>query len=80
MCYGATMWSGVRSLVVAGSGPELEELTGFDEGPVVTDWDAQFEARGIRVREGVRRAEALDVYRAYGAADTLVYNARGLAE
>ena len=24
-CYGATMWSGVRSLVVAGEGPLLEE-------------------------------------------------------
>jgi tRNA(Arg) A34 adenosine deaminase TadA len=77
MCYGATMWSGVRSLVVAGSGPELEELSGFDEGPVVADWDAQFEARGIRVTEGVRRAEAVEVFRAYGASDPLVYNARG---
>src|SRR3546814_7361546 len=37
MCYGATMWSGVRSLVVAGDGPELEALSGFDEGPVVED-------------------------------------------
>ncbi|MFN8460075.1 MAG: nucleoside deaminase [Anaerolineae bacterium] len=34
MCYGATLWSGVRSVVIAGNGPELEEITGFDEGPV----------------------------------------------
>ena len=33
-CYGATLWSGVRRLVIAGSGPELEELTSFDEGPM----------------------------------------------
>lgn len=77
MCYGATMWSGVRSLVVAGSGPELEELTGFDEGPVVADWAAQFEARGIRVTQGVRTAEAITVFRDYGASNALVYNARG---
>jgi len=75
-CYGATMWSGVRSLVVAGSGPELEELTGFDEGPMVADWAEQFEARGIRVTQDVGREEALEVYRAYGASDALVYNAR----
>ncbi|GAA1704161.1 nucleoside deaminase [Microbacterium sediminicola] len=76
-CYGATMWSGVRSLVVAGHGPELEELTGFDEGPVVEDWDEQFRERGIDVTIGVAREEALAVYRAYGAAENLVYNARG---
>lgn len=76
-CYGATMWSGVRSLVVAGAGPELEELSGFDEGPMVADWAEQFEARGIRVTQDVGREEALEVYRAYGASDALVYNARG---
>jgi tRNA(Arg) A34 adenosine deaminase TadA len=80
MCYGATMWSGVRSLVVAGDGPELEALSGFDEGPVVADWAEQFEARGIRVTIGVRTAEAVEVFRAYGDSDALVYNARGAVE
>ena len=80
MCYGATMWSGVRSLVVAGEGPLLEELTGFDEGPVVSDWAEQFEARGIRVTIGVRHDEAVTVYRAYGDSDSLVYNARGAVD
>src|SRR3546814_4725325 len=78
MCYGATMWSGVRSLVVAGDGPELEALSGFDEGPVVEDWAAQFEARGIQVINGVRRDEAVAVFAEYGDADVLVYNARGI--
>jgi tRNA(Arg) A34 adenosine deaminase TadA len=80
MCYGATMWSGVRSLVVAGDGPELEALSGFDEGPVVDDWAAQFEARGIAVTIGVRRDEAVAVFRAYGDSDSLVYNARGAVD
>ena len=80
MCYGATMWSGVRSLVVAGEGPELEQLSGFDEGPVVADWAAQFEARGIAVTTGVRRDEAIAVFRAYGESDSVVYNARGAVE
>ncbi|PPF11276.1 CMP deaminase [Rathayibacter sp. AY1B7] len=79
-CYGATMWSGVRRLVVAGSGPELEEISTFDEGPMREDWAAQFEARGIEVVDGVLRDEALDVFRAYRASvdsgEVLVYNAR----
>ncbi|WP_062529448.1 nucleoside deaminase [Demequina rhizosphaerae] len=76
-CYGATLWSGVRRLVVAGEGPELEELTRFDEGPVVADWAEQFEARGIAVTHDVLRDEALAVYRAYGESASTVYNARG---
>lgn len=77
MCYGATLWSGVRGLVIAGDGPELEQLTGFDEGPVRDDWAAQLEARGIAVRVGVLRDEAIAVFRRYGEnPDTVVYNAR----
>ena len=79
-CYGATMWSGVRSLVVAGEGPLLEELTGFDEGPVVEDWAEQFEQRGIRVTIGVGYDDAVAVYRAYGESDSVVYNARGAVD
>lgn len=79
-CYGAAMWSGVRRLVVAGHGPELEEITGFDEGPLGADWAEQFEGRGIAVVTDVLREEALAVYREYRAeADggrALVYNAR----
>jgi tRNA(Arg) A34 adenosine deaminase TadA len=79
-CYGAAMWSGVRRLVIAGDGPELEEITTFDEGPLGADWVAQFEARGIEVVRDVLRDEALEVFRAYRkAVDTdglVVYNAR----
>ncbi len=76
-CYGATMWSGVRALVVAGDGPELEKLSGFDEGPMVADWAAQFEQRGIAVTIGVGTAEAIEVFAAYGDSASIVYNARG---
>ncbi|MGI5131899.1 nucleoside deaminase [Pseudonocardia sp. CA-107938] len=82
-CYGATLWSGVTSLVVAGSGPELEEITSFDEGPMVADWAEQFEARGISVLDGVLREQAIAVFRDYAAhaaaGNALVYNARGSA-
>jgi len=80
MCYGATMWSGVRRLVIAGDGDECEQLTGFDEGPMPADWMGEFERRGIRVHSGVRREAAIEVFRAFGASDAVVYNARGATE
>ena len=80
MCYGATMWSGVRALTIAGEGAEVEELTGFDEGPMPQDWAGEFERRGIRVSVGIGHDEAIEVFRAFGASDAVVYNARGGAE
>jgi len=80
MCYGATMWSGVRALTIAGEGAVLEELTGFDEGPMREDWAAEFERRGIRVSVGTGHDEAIEVFREYGASDAVVYNARGATE
>jgi tRNA(Arg) A34 adenosine deaminase TadA len=77
MCYGATLWSGVTRLVAAGDGPELEELTGFDEGPMRDDWREQLVRRGIEVRTDVLRDEAIAVFRAYGdRSDATVYNGR----
>jgi tRNA(Arg) A34 adenosine deaminase TadA len=76
MCYGATMWSGVREMVIAGHGPELEQLTGFDEGPIAPDWREAFEARGIAVISDVLRDEAMTVFRDFGTSGAFVYNGR----
>jgi tRNA(Arg) A34 adenosine deaminase TadA len=76
MCYGATLWSGVRSLVIAGDGPELEAITGFDEGPVHPDWRGELARRGIEVVSNVLRDEAIVVYREFAASSAPVYNAR----
>jgi len=80
MCYGAVLWSGIRSLVIAGDGPELEEITGFDEGPVHPEWQTELEKRGIEVINNVLRAEAVAGYKAFAASQQLVYNARAGAE
>jgi len=69
-------WSGVRSLVVAGEGPELEAITGFDEGPTHPDWRRELERRGIDVVTDVLRDEAIAVYREFAASQQLVYNGR----
>ena len=76
MCYGALVWSGVRSLVVAGSGPELEEITGFDEGPIHPDWVGQLEHRGIGVTDDVRTQAAIQVFKQFRDSGALVYNPR----
>jgi tRNA(Arg) A34 adenosine deaminase TadA len=79
-CYGAVLWSGVKKLIIAGAGPVVEELTGFDEGPLRDDWDDQLRDRGIEVVTDVGRDDALKVFRSYRRAvqlgDVTVYNAR----
>jgi tRNA(Arg) A34 adenosine deaminase TadA len=75
MCFGAVIWSGVRSVLLSGTGPECEALTGFDEGPLDEGWVAQLADRGIRVREGVLREDAVAVFERFGASDAVVYNA-----
>lgn len=76
MCFGATIWSGVRSLVIAGSGPELEEITGFDEGPVPSDWQQQLEQRGIEVTDNILTDKAIKVFEEFRDSEKLVYNSR----
>ena len=76
MCFGATLWSGVRSLVIAGSGPELEQITGFDEGPVHPEWEKELAKRGIELVNNVLREKAIEVYRAFAVSGALVYNSR----
>ncbi len=76
MCYGAVMWSGVERLVIAGEGPDVERLTGFDEGPMREDWQQQFADRGITVVTDVLREEAIATFEAFGDSDAVVYNGR----
>ena len=76
MCYGAALWSGIRSLVVAGSGPELEQITGFDEGPIHPDWKGEFQKRGIEVTDNILTNEAIAVFRQFRDEGCVVYNAR----
>ncbi len=76
MCYGAVIWSGIRSLVIAGSGPELEEITGFDEGPIHPQWQQELERRHIDVVDNLLKDEAVAVFRDFAASGSTVYNAR----
>ena len=66
----------IRSLLIAGSGDELERLTGFDEGPIHPRWEDELAQRGIAVEHGATQPEALAVIRDFAASGALVYNGR----
>ena len=76
MCFGAVLWSGIRSLVIAGSDPAMEAITGFDEGPLPADWRDELAKRGIELIEDVLRDEALADFRSFAASGGPVYNGR----
>ncbi len=73
-CYGALIWSGVKRVLVAARGEDVETLVGFDEGPVPADWVAQWAKRGIETRVDVLRDEACAVLKAYKDSGAPVYN------
>ena len=88
MCFGAVIWSGVRSLLLAGYGQEVEEITGFDEGPIPGGeangdngrplWMAELEKRGIEVKTASDelRNEAIEGFKFFRDSGSLVYNGR----
>jgi tRNA(Arg) A34 adenosine deaminase TadA len=76
MCFGAVLWSGIRSLVIAGADPEMESITGFDEGPMPGEWRTELAKRGIELIEGILREEALADFRTFAASNPVVYNGR----
>jgi len=76
MCFGAVLWSGVRRLVIAGHGDELEKITGFDEGPRPADWKEELARRSIDVLGDIMRDEAMEVFKEFRERGNRVYNAR----
>lgn len=77
MCYGAVLWSGVRSVVIAGAGQEVEDITGFDEGPLHPNWIQELEKRGIKVSLGTGKEDSIEVFKYFRDSGNLVYNGRG---
>lgn len=76
MCFGAVLWSGIRSLVIAGADPEMMEITGFDEGPMPADWRGELSRRGIELVEGVLRERSLADFRLFAETNPEIYNSR----
>jgi tRNA(Arg) A34 adenosine deaminase TadA len=76
MCFGAIPWSGIRSLVIAGSDDTVERVTGFDEGPIHPDWRGELAARGIELIDGICYKQACCLFHAFAASGAPVYNGR----
>jgi len=76
MCYGATLWSGIRSLLVAGSDDACERITGFDEGPLHPEWQEELAKRGIEFQDGMLYKEAVEVFKIFRDRGGRVYNSR----
>ena len=72
MCFGALMWAGVDLLLIAANAGDVQELAGFDEGPLPADWPGELGKRGIEVRQGLLRDEARTVLQLY-AESGIVY-------
>lgn len=73
MCLGAVLWSGLRYLECGATRDDAVRI-GFDEGPVFpASWE-YLEARGVRVRRGVRRDAAAGVLEEYRRRGGRIYN------
>ncbi len=79
-CFGGTWWSGVQALTIGARGEDVEEITGFNEGPLPENWVHLLEnrpppLRPIAVTRDVLRQEACSVLRLYRDTGGFVYNA-----
>jgi tRNA(Arg) A34 adenosine deaminase TadA len=74
MCFGASIWSGVKRVAYGALGDDVEKLTGFDEGPKIHDWHEQLEKRGIKVLGGILREDACTVLAEYKNTNGVIYN------
>jgi tRNA(Arg) A34 adenosine deaminase TadA len=77
-CFGILWWSGVRRLVVGARSTDVEELTGFEEGLLLDDWQQQLMHRSplppVEVRMDCLRHEACEPLRHYRDSGGLIYN------
>jgi len=73
MCYGALGWSGISRLLIGARREDVESITGFDEGPLPTDWQKGLEQRGIAVVRDLLREQACEPLHRYRSVGGLVY-------
>lgn len=73
MCFGATLWSGVKRLVCGATREDAVALN-FDEGPVYRESYDYLRARGVAVERGILRGEAAAVLELYRREGGPIYN------
>jgi tRNA(Arg) A34 adenosine deaminase TadA len=74
-CWGGIFWAGISRLVYAASRFDVENLAGFDEGPIPSDWQERLQSRGIAV-EQMCQSEAAVILSEYKSSGGAIYNAK----
>ncbi|MCB1599624.1 MAG: nucleoside deaminase [Lysobacterales bacterium] len=72
-CYGATVWAGIDRLLIGARSEDVESLTGFDEGPLPSEWVAELNRRGIEVRQDICREAARSALARYRELEGQIY-------
>ena len=77
-CFGALWWSGINRLVYGATTDDVEQITGFQEGPKEHDWLATLPSRSplppIEIIPEILRDEATQVLKDYVESGGLIYN------
>ncbi len=76
-CLGVVWWSGVSSLVIGARKEDVEQITGFREGPVADDWISTLENRPglpISVVRDLLRERAIMPLRKYKEMGEPIFN------
>ena len=73
MCNGAVLWSGVKTLMYGATKEDVEQIVGFDEGPLHPHWIEEFKNRGIRVIGKVLHEKACEALQSYKDNEGILY-------
>ena len=76
MCLGNVCWSGVKEVLSSAEPEDVENITGFDEGPTPQDYNHELECRGIKIVPELLRSKGQAVLQLYIDLGGYVYNAR----
>jgi tRNA(Arg) A34 adenosine deaminase TadA len=58
-CFGSLFWTGLDVLICGATTADVEEFTGFKEGPLPGEWKLDLEEAGITVFQNIMREKAL---------------------
>ena len=75
MCLGNVCWSGIKEVLSSAEPEDVEQITGFDEGPAPQNYNQELERRGIKIKPELLRSEGQAVLQLYVDLGGHVYNA-----
>lgn len=73
MCLGAVLWSGLSRVICAATKDDASSI-GFDEGPVYESSYDYLRDRGIEIKRGLLREEAVKAFDLYKERGGIIYN------